>query len=208
MTDVAPVGAAYWDAWRARYDEMSFADQCAFYDEVWQHWPYQAYYNPEPAKRALAGVVSVVEIGGWQGHLAADVLGSRPDFERWTNYDICLGALDNPATDDPRYEAELLTDHPWEVGLDPADALVATHFIEHIKARELELLVERVFVDYRLIYLEAPIAEDAVNYSWGGQDCSHILEWGWVQVGELLGRYGFEQVQDDGWCRAFRKTTR
>ena len=200
----APVGGAYWDAWRAGYDNMSFEDQCAFYDQVWGWWPFQAYFNPEPARRALAGVVSVVELGGWQGHLAADVLGLRPDFVRWTNYDICKGALMNPATDDDRYLPQLLEGFPWDVELASADALVATHFAEHIKAAELEALAERHFRDYRLIYLEVPISEEPTN--WSGQDCSHILEWGWVELQALIESYDFELVQHDGWCRAFRST--
>ena len=112
-----------WDAWRRRYPWMSHQDQVDFYEEVWAAHPVQRHYD---LKAALAAIpdepLHIVELGGWTGQLAAEVLAVRPKLRSWKNIEICKSALEALGhCSDYRYVGYHTGCPIWEVPLDCID---------------------------------------------------------------------------------------
>jgi len=193
----AVVAAIDWDVWRAEYDTMSFADQQAFYQRVADLHPEQRSANIPRAHAAFDGIggedLTVVELGGWDGTLAASML-TRGDVCGWTNFDI-VGVPQRCAR--LEYHLIVLDDHLWNVYEPFGDVFVATHTIEHLKARELKLLFDCLRVDW--IYLEAPL--DDGPRDWAGYPGSHVLEIGWDGVNDLLSERGWVALGGGLWGR-------
>jgi hypothetical protein len=174
-----------WDQWRADYDTLDFAGQQSFYAAAGLAHPVQRHYNAEAATAflELSGARAVVEVGGWDGALAADTITDR--VESWTNLEICSTVT--PVCDDPRYEHVLLRDFPWNYVLD-GDALILSHVAEHIRLRELAALA-RVFTG-GWVYIDCPVTEGPQD--WTGYEGSHVIEEGWDGIEKALA--GFERV--------------
>jgi hypothetical protein len=190
--------------WRTAYDQMPFTAQQAYYDEVGPEFPEQAHYDLASALNALSYATTVTEVGGWRGDLARDTLAARADITSWRNYDICGWALAHSKFASPRYERILLTEWPWDTDLQATDAFVATHVIEHIRFAQLSELA-RQFPKYRIVHLEAPIAEDSVDERWEDYIGTHILEVGWRQVERLLEGLGFATSARGSQWRTFTR---
>ena len=189
-----------WDEWRREHANLTFADQQAFYSRVAEHYPHQQSFDAVAAHDVFDFIpeerLDVVELGGWDGALAAIML-SRSDISRWTNYDlvevpqVCRHA---------NYRLELLRDYLWNQEPVRGDVFVACHTIEHLTARELELLFSVLLVPY--VYLQSPLKFEPVD--WAGYPGSHILEIGWNGVAELLQVCGFVCVGPGLWASANR----
>jgi hypothetical protein len=194
-------GSINFDLWRENYDSLTFEDQCRFYDWVAEKYPDQAEYNAEPIRYALyrateeIGPLYVMEIGGWDGALAAETLDGLDDtrIAAWTNYDIAQMALVRGSWIPDRYRPVLLKDFPWNYSFpNRHNVFVATHFIEHIKAHELLKLFFALKQSIKYIVLQAPIEDSVIHKDWSGYTGSHILEIGWSQVYDMLHWFGFE----------------
>jgi len=139
----------------------------------------------------------VAEFGGWVGDCAAEMLRAFPPafLRRWTNAEVCRGAVEHPATDDPRYQAGLLEDWLW---VDPspldhgATVLIAGDVIEHMRTWQLATLFARLPWTIGFIYLASPITK--TGQTWDGYNGSHILECGWDQIEAMLDTEGFGVV--------------
>jgi hypothetical protein len=186
-----------WDAWRADYDTMTFADQQAFYAQVAELHPRQESFDLEKANEAFDKIggsnLIVVELGGWDGRLARDML-ARTDIATWENWDIA--DLPQVCTRE-NYRRELLDDYLWTTPID-GDVFVACHTIEHLKARELQKLFAKLRTSW--VYLEAPLSDDGTD--WTGYPGSHILEIGWEGVNELLSAWDYHPVHPGLWRKA------
>jgi hypothetical protein len=137
---------------------------------------------------------TVVELGGWNGRLAASML-ARPDVRFWTNYDLVKVPQ---ACALPGYRLIVLDDYLWNRKTPVrADAFVACHTIEHLKAHELDKLIG--CLDVKWVYLEAPL-EDGPR-DWTDYSGSHILEIGWDGVGEIMDAHGYDLVMSGLWHR-------
>ena len=180
-----------WDLWRSRYDDLTFEEQARFADLCYRFYPVQASYDWGAARRFFSWCApqSVVEIGGWTGTLAQQTLVQHSEIRLWVNYDFCRSALENSEPTDPRYQTVLLTAPAWEREY-RADAFVATHVFEHMKAAEIDKLIPRI--SSRLCYIEAPL--NAGGQSWAGYDGTHILEIGWDGLTELMVAHGWRPV--------------
>ena len=181
-----------WNAWREGYEDMSFEDMQAFYEEVAERHPVQQSFAADSAETAFdliggKGRLHVVELGGWNGRLAAHML-ERGGIGHWRNFDI----VDVPQVcTHPDYSRVVLEDWfwkgPWRVG----DVFVATHTIEHLSAEHLAALLRTVHTHW--IYLESPLAWEPTD--WTNYPGSHKLEVGWQGVEEMIVReIGYERV--------------
>lgn len=184
------------DEWRTRYDTMSFREHAAINDRWGVEYPAQASWKLQPVLDALWSARTVVEIGGWDGGLAAKALALLPRVERWTNYEMCQPAIDRTVCHDPRYKPVLLEDWPWNTDLEPADALVMSHVVEHMRFHQLFELT-RLFDRYRVVHMQAPL--DLERIDWTGYHGSHILEVGWLGVEALMRPWPVS-----GWGAVFR----
>lgn len=180
---------------------MSFAEQVGVYEAVALAAPNQNRYDLRALQAALNDCSTVTEIGGWQGHLAADVL-RRHSLARWLNYEICRWATTHTVCVDPAYQAITLSDWPWNTDLAAADLFVASHVIEHMRFAELERLADQ-FEKFDRLHLQIPVSmlEQA---DWTGYRGSHILEVPWTAIDQLLGEHGLFTA-DDGECRTYQR---
>lgn len=195
-----------WDAWRDSYDTTSFQEQAEFYDRVARDYPEQAHWDLAAARRAMAGVETVTEVGGWRGELADICLKEHPGLRLWVNYDLCRWALtEGRRCKNRRYRARLLKDWPWNTDLPPADLFVSTHTLEHMRWDQVCALA-RQFRKYRRLHLEVPIhATD--GESWRGFTGTHILEASWSDLEALIVTTGFERVavNSTGFARIYER---
>lgn len=193
-----------WNAWRRDYDKMTFEQHQEFNAKVVRLHPVQRQWDGEAVQAFLAerGPRSVVELGGWDGSLAAQMLAEFPLIESWVNLDI---APDVPQVcSDPRYERIVLSSWPWLRSV-TADALIASHVFEHMRVHEIEQLLTRW--DVAAVFIDSPIA--TTPSSWQGYHGSHIIEVGSAQLLGRLLAIGFKPstVQTDGRLLAFLDKT-
>lgn len=182
-----------WDGYRAEYNSMSWEDQRAFYDRVWDLHPVQIHYDAEACARFLDATrpVTVMEIGGWRGELAGEMLMRFDWIASWHNREVCAGAVANQATADPRYHANVPTIWPWQTPL-RAEAFVASHTIEHMNETQLNALLAATTA--RAMFLASPLTEDGQD--WAGYDGSHVLTLGWRDVIALAAKHGYVHMAE------------
>ena len=181
-----------WNAYRAAYDSLTFQQVADYHDQVWDLYPDQRHYSREHMDAFFAplGSVRVVEVGGWRGEAAAQILNRYP-VTGWDNYEICRGAVETPVTEDHRYRAIHPSDWPWLIPIVGYDVAVLAHVIEHIRAVQLRFLIEWLADSgVKHTYVEAPLAE--IGRSWRGQSSAHVLEVGWPEVVDLFAESGYE----------------
>ena len=180
-----------WDAYRRDYDKLTPEDQERFYDRVWELYPDQKHFDAKACLRFFAHLglekhVHVVEVGGWRGELAAEVLAALPAIYTWSNVEVCRGAREASVCGDRRYQA--LPPNIVPTG----DVLVSSHAIEHMMLRELNAYLK--VIRPRAVFLAAPLLEDGQD--WRGYMGSHVLREGWRDVVALLERKGLERVPE------------
>lgn len=183
-----------WDGWRAAYDDMSFEDQRAFYNQVFETLPEQARASVKSLRSLIDHIgtswLRVVELGGWDGGLAAEALREFPSLA-WRNYEISSEAVANSVCEDMHYRPVALDDWYW-VANHRCDLFVASHVIEHLKWRDLLATFDAT--DCRWMYLQAPLRDGQTD--WRGYHGSHILEVGWAAIVEALEERGFRLVDE------------
>jgi len=182
-----------WNAWRGSYDEMTFADQALFYDRVFEEFPEQARFSTRVFDRFLSFIAAerldVVELGGWDGGFAAEILPAHPEIAHWVNHEISAAAVEASVCSDPRFQGRALSDWYWQ--RDYAYHLfVASHVLEHLKFADVLRVFDATHAYW--LYLQAPLGEEAMN--WHGYHGSHILEVGWREIGEALNERGYELI--------------
>jgi hypothetical protein len=177
-----------WDAYRAAYDGMTYGEQVAFYSRVWDLHPDQHHYDPAACAAFLEAVKAdrVIEIGGWRGHLAAEMLTQFPKIKRWHNIELCRGAVQATVCEDPRYTAQVPGNWAWTMIHEPGGVLVAAHVIEHMTAAQVALLLGALHP--RAAFVQSPLTEDGQD--WAGYGGSHVLRAGWRDVIALFAAYG------------------
>ena len=174
------------DRWRQEYDTLTFEDQKQVYEWIRYLYPNQRSFTAQAAYRFFNRYEprTVSELGGWDGFLAACVLGQHPEITGWTNYEL----VEVPQSCvDARYRLRVLSRQLWDNIAIVADAFVATHTIEHLRAHEVDKLVSKLRVAACLI--EAPLADGPTD--WTGHPSSHILEVGWDEVDLIFERHGY-----------------
>lgn len=202
---------AGFDAWREAYDSMSYEDQKAFYARVGLEHPRQAGFTLDVWKTFLAGCrppegqpLRVLEFGGWNGELA-EALWDSFGPEQWLNLEIWESAVETAVCHRAGYTVWIPPDFAWEVALPPAEVIVASHFVEHIRFAELRALLKNLPARSMYFGVEAPIREDAENVSWMGYHGSHILEVGWKQVEAAFEERGWRRYYLHGNLRGFMR---
>jgi hypothetical protein len=183
-----------WDAYRAAYPRMTYAEVADFHDRIWARHPDQRHCSPDLLAAFFATVasgVAVLEVGGWRGEMAAHILAQRPDLRSWLNLEICRGAVGQPVLDDPRYRGMFPPAWAWDMALiERHEVAVLAHLIEHISAAQLGRLVPWLAENgVRQVYVESPLADGP--RSWRRSTTAHLLEIGWEGVVALFGEHGY-----------------
>jgi hypothetical protein len=178
-----------WDAWRNAYPDLTYAEQQAFHTGIYEQYPVQRHYDPDLVATAIKDTMphTVVELGGWDGELAKQMLDRYPFIEWWINVEICKEASKAGEGRHPRYTAADLNDWYWEYGPWEADLFIASHTIEHLSYPHLRQVIEAT--DAQALFLDAPLEDHALN--WRGFTGTHILPVGWTQITKLLNTHGY-----------------
>jgi len=182
------------DAWRAGYDSMTYAENVEFYRKVADEYPEQRYYNAPAVLRFLTWAteyeaVDVLELGGWKGELADEMLPLFGGIRSWLNVEIAPQVIDARCSE-PRYSVIVPDDYLWNLDADLTKyrVLVASHVIEHLKVADIHRLLERLS-DIRYFYIDAPLPD--TPSAWGNGESSHIIEIGWDGLVALVESHGF-----------------
>lgn len=174
-----------WDQWRAEYDRMTFRQHQEFNARVAEQHPSQRQSNPDAVRGFLnhRDHASVVELGGWDGWLAEQILGRDDSIVTWVNYDITPNVPQVCHRDE--YEKVTLIDWPWNCHI-TADVLIASHVFEHMRISEVEKLVREWDVD--AIYVDIPVGD---HVDWRGYEGTHIIEVGWQEFMDRMADCGY-----------------
>lgn len=177
-----------WDAYRAAYDGMTYGEQVAFYDRVWDLHPNQHHYDPEACATFLTSVKAtrVIEIGGWRGELAAEMLARFPAIRRWHNVELCRGAIQSTVCQDPRYTCQVPGNWAWTMIHEPGAVLVAAHVIEHMALPQVGALLSALLPS--AAFIQSPLMEEGQD--WTGYTGSHVLRAGWREIVAVCGTHG------------------
>lgn len=186
-----------WNQWRLDYDKMSYRDNVLFYDEVYRQHPIQQHATKNLVEEFFRGIdgeslLEVLEVGGWDGELAVEMLSRPLRIGLWTNIEICRGAVLNSK------EHILFSNiHPnkwvWDLLMpywSSCNVFVCSHCIEHMKQHQLQMLVASL-TKFKHCYIESPLPPTE-NVNWSGYRGSHILEVGWPGVDRIFKDAGFD----------------
>jgi hypothetical protein len=168
------IDVAALDDYRTRYrDGMPYQAHREFYDLLAREYPEQNYWDAEQVAAFLDWCKPgwVVELGGWDGALAAAMLPDRFGIGIWWNYEladvpqVCYHSSYAFSIDD----GWLWADGPYSV---PCDAFIASHSLEHLTEQHLDALIAALDCDYA--YVDVPL--DDVGQTWNGSTTTHVLE--------------------------------
>lgn len=204
------------DKWRSLYYDLSEAEQEQFGYDMEEKYPHQASFTPSNFESLFTNQVkignSVLEIGGWKGELASQMLAKFPEgISSWTNIDYCKPATEKTVCKDPRYK--VIYPHRFHWFKDPVgqtlppenpvpDICVSAHVIEHLTNEDLASLIEFIS-PIRTVMFEAPIARD--HNDWRGYIGTHILTWGWNQVNAAMAASGYRATEVNPYCFLYEK---
>jgi len=196
-----------WDKWRADYDSMTYDQMREFYNNLEKKYPDQNTYSPElsvylrelPINISNHHKLSVLEIGGWKGELADDVLEETDQIFLWKNLEICPAAVKNPICVNQRYYPECPDDFIWNLNDEFGtrfNILVASHVLEHMKAWQIiRFLKKNHGFDY--ICMETP------HGNWNHYNGSHILDLTKEQLDDLIIGFGYKKIYEKNNVRCF-----
>jgi hypothetical protein len=190
--------------YRARYADLTDEEHRAAYAEWFRLYPSQKCCTLDALRRFLRDGTdgcAVLEIGGWDGWAAREMLVERPRLASWTNHEVCREAALASQVPDGRYRAYVPGSFRWWRDVSPwsHSFVVASHVIEHLSnddARELLSTLKP-----RAWYIEAPIAEHGQD--WHDYNGSHVLTAGWREVESWLRDAGYERAWEMGDARSF-----
>jgi hypothetical protein len=184
------------DKWRSGYDELTPEQMSEFYNEMYLRYPEQKSFHLDSVVSCLSGIddARVFEFGGWDGKLAEMALAQLPNVSAWHNYDCCASAvLKSRSVEDDRYSGVVCSPKCWDDKHPGFNVLVSSHSIEHIRRKELALLIDSL-VDLEYVYLDAPLPKRGPT-SWSGYFGSHIYEVGWDETISDLSVWGFDHIR-------------
>lgn len=179
--------------YRSNYHLLSFQDLKRI-NEVWTtNYPDQHYSDSSFVIGAFRKITSnlgrdkveVVELGGFDGSLAFEVLQHFPKAS-WLNFDI-IEHVAVQGLSKFKYKEQVLTDHFWECKprIDGRDVFVSGDTLEHFSDDQFQKIVDYVTqsqISY--LVLKIPIANNGQD--WRGYLGSHVLRMGRNQVKKLL----------------------
>lgn len=186
-------GKARWDAYRAAYPDMSYAEVAAAHQWVWDNYPDQSHHSVPQLDAFFASRHTrtvVLEVGGWRGEAAERQLTKYPDIKTWHNFEICEGAVLNPVTKDSRYKPVWPNEWVWDTKPPRANVAVLSHVIEHVSDKQLPKLLSWIRSSGAdSIYIEAPMLDG--GQSWWGGNTAHVLTMGWDHIVDVLASLGY-----------------
>ncbi len=175
------------DNFRSGYKQGNYDWHREFYARLALAFPEQNYYSATLVNDFLDWCEprTVIELGGWDGALAQEVLR---EGMKWTNYEIA----DVPQVcDDSGYEYVLPDSWIWESPLE-GDAFIASHVLEHLSLEHLSALIAALRCESA--YVDVPLFPD--GNTWQGSTTTHVLPISIGQFDEFWASAGWTIAQD------------
>ena len=175
--------------WREKYDSYSFKKQGEIYNELEELYPEQICFTLPFVEGFLKNIEKpkILELGGYKGELAKDILECNDDIVLWHNYELSSNAIEKNVCTDERYKPILLKDFAWNLDVfTPYNVCILSHIIEHIKQKQLKKFLEKI-PNIKHIYIEAPLHRR--RDGWHNRGATHILECGWGAIRNMLRDY-------------------
>ena len=208
----ATLPSSFFERYRAEYATMPYSEHQKVYAIIERYYPGQCHYDAKAIVVFLdglcaAGVVpAVLELGGWKGELAKEMLARFPDIIVWHNIEICQEAVAKSVCADTRYHPKTLPDFFWRYRPlpGPVNTLVLSHVVEHMRAEDFSRVLAHVAtLGIQHIYLDIPHITETSEKAWQGWTNTHVLEVGWKRLEEILTAYGYSPVSSDGAQRTY-----
>jgi len=180
--------------WREKYSSYSFKEQKEIYNRLELLYPKQQQFNAKEISNFLRNIRNpkILEIGGWKGELASQILAQNKNIVLWHNYDICSNAIDKNICKDKRFKAILLTDFAWNLDIfSEYNTCVLSHVIEHVKKHEVMKFFNKI-KHIKYIFIDAPLNNPYFFQKWRNYVGTHILECGWDGVKNMLKGYNLK----------------
>ena len=201
-----------WDEWRRNYPKMSHADQITFALDFKANLNDNktSYRSSLTAKHLHKYFTDneeihchILEMGGWRGGLANQILGEDYWIDAWINYEIALDAILYPHCIDERYLAVIPSKPLWEFSSDQlkCDYFVASHVFEHIQSSEAHLLIQLLQkANIKRLFLDVPTDESRTK--WVGYPGTHISSYTQKALIDTIKYYGFKlEIKDDSYLQ-------
>jgi len=191
--------------YRRNYDNLPFENHLKLYDIIAKFFPEQKQYNLKMVHDFLNTIlepIKVVELGGWKGELAGEILSERSDVKKWTNYELCATAV-NEGLKHPNYKAVVLRKF-FDGKVKGFNTLIMSHVLEHMRYADFHKIVDGI-KDYgiKYIYIDAPIEEKSKNVNWTDFLGTHVLEVGWENIISLLEQSGYSLIVNENNIKVF-----
>ncbi len=177
--------------WREKYDKYTFEQHKKINNRFESLYPKQQKFVTKEVGKFLKGITKakVLEVGGWKGELASQVLSTNKDIILWHNYDICSNAIDKNICKDERFKGIVLIDFVWNLNIfKEYNVCVLSHIIEHIKKKELIKFFSKI-KHIKYIYIDAPLNDPYNRMKWKNYSGTHILECNWNDIKNILRNY-------------------
>ncbi len=197
--------AKWFNAWRVKYDDMTYKEHCEAADELHENFPMNVQFHREYLLSILAPATEapdmyVLEIGGGIGALAQDVFkAGGGQIREWVNLEISKKAIEETICQDYRYESMVLSDWSWKEFefWHRYNMLILSHVAEHMSGEHFKALLEKA-QNIDIIYLDIPVPEKTPDINWNGYLGTHVLELGWDQIDAILHTLGYQEMYRQG----------
>lgn len=192
---------SFFDNYRANYATMTYAEHQQAYSIIERVYPDQSCYNRAAVAAFLETLMAhgvfpfILEIGGWKGELARDMLTQFSDMRGWHNVEICREAKEKNICTDSRYTYDTMSDFFWKVRpgwIRMCNTLVLSHVVEHMRLDDFAGTIAHCAangIDY--LYLDIPHITEDSHKAWAGWANTHVLEGGWNDLETILSKHGY-----------------
>lgn len=201
------------DRWRALYPWLTHSEQVDFYNQMTKFWPDQKCYDAAPVIELCKRLgeqnphLTVIEMGGYDGALAKDILQDNPNIARWVNNELCTSIFGREVCQDARYVGHAQHRPLWETlpirkySVTHPDLFIASHVIEHLSLTHFCRLAEWLR-GVPVVHFQAPLPLNR-GMKWDGYVGAHILPLGWEGVECVMKENRFKVIKQDrtGWRR-------
>lgn len=207
--------SSFFDRYRRNYATMSFAEHQQAYSLIERVYPDQSHYDRHAVSLFLerliaAGVTpSVLELGGWKGELAHDMLRQFRAIGAWHNIEICREAVEKTVCADfwARYTCSTLDDFFWNEKpnwVQMHNTIVLSHVVEHMRLQDFAGMIAHCaakWIDY--LYIDIPHITEDSHKTWHGWTNTHILEGGWNDIDAILAQHGYDKWYGESTPRCY-----
>lgn len=181
------------DHFREVFPSLSFNDLKKQHEEWYREYPGQTRVSKQffincfkyVVKTLKRSNLNVVELGGYEGELALQILKFYPEMQ-WLNIEIISHRM-KKGLENYQYKEHVLSDQLWNENLDlrKYDVFVSSHTLEHLSDVQVERLFHYLGANnLKYLILQVPIKVN--GQTWQGYGGAHVLRMGSTQMKKLL----------------------